>query len=443
MATIVRSTSRGRGEGHGPPRRLDEGMAVLIASDLRKDIAGAPLLRGVSFKLERRERLTIAGRNGAGKTTLLRMLAGETSVDGGELVFEKNAKVALHDQRPPRERGLTLRDYVLSGAAELVAIEQDLARLEGAMAGGAVDDATLGALLPGAGRAGGGRRLHLARAGDGHHPRPRLRRGRPGPVAADLLGRRADARRRWRGCSSPARTCCSSTSRPTTSTSRRSSGSSSSSSDGHRGGAGRPRPLVPRGGRHGGAGARGRPRRASSPGRGTPGGASRPRASWRSAGRSTSSRRRSRGWSASSSASGRRRRKARQAQSRVKALDKIERIERDPRDERELAFSFKPPERSGRVVFEMRGGRLEVGDEPHVLLEDAELWLERGEHVSLVGANGTGKSTLINALVGRRQLDGGQAAPRPQRAARVPLPARRGADGTRGRCSRPASARPA
>ena len=64
-------------------------MAVLIASDLAKDIAGEPLLRGVSFKLERRDRLTIAGRNGAGKTTLLRMLAGETSVDGGELVFAR------------------------------------------------------------------------------------------------------------------------------------------------------------------------------------------------------------------------------------------------------------------------------------------------------------------------------------------------------------------
>ena len=59
-------------------------MAVLIASDLSKDIAGSPLLRGVSFKLERRDRMTLAGRNGAGKTTLLRMVAGETGIDGGE-----------------------------------------------------------------------------------------------------------------------------------------------------------------------------------------------------------------------------------------------------------------------------------------------------------------------------------------------------------------------
>src|SRR3954466_12794062 len=77
-------------------------VAVLIASDLSKDMAGEPLLRGVSFKLERRERMTIAGRNGAGKTTLLRMLSGETSIDGGELVVGKGVRLALHDQRPPR-----------------------------------------------------------------------------------------------------------------------------------------------------------------------------------------------------------------------------------------------------------------------------------------------------------------------------------------------------
>src|ERR671922_2899773 len=116
-------------------------MAVVIASALDKDVAGEPLFRGVSFRLERRDRLTLAGRNGAGKTTLLRMLAGETSIDGGELSFAKDVRIALHDQRPPRDRGLSLHDYVLSGAKDLLDLEYRLAELEHAMAEGAIDAA--------------------------------------------------------------------------------------------------------------------------------------------------------------------------------------------------------------------------------------------------------------------------------------------------------------
>jgi ATP-binding cassette, subfamily F, member 3 len=118
-------------------------MAVVIANQLRKDIAGDPLFDGVSFKVERRDRLSLAGPNGAGKTTLLRMLAGELGLDGGELAFSKGTRIALHDQRPPLERGLTLREYVLSGAADLIAVEEELRGLETAMAGGRHDPATL------------------------------------------------------------------------------------------------------------------------------------------------------------------------------------------------------------------------------------------------------------------------------------------------------------
>src|SRR5438105_8541907 len=75
--------------------------------------------------------------------------------------------------------------------------------------------------------------------------------------------------------------------------------------------------------------------------------------------------------------------RARQAQSRVKKLGKLERIGRDPSDGATLRFAFKPPERSGRIVFEMLDGRLSAGDK--LLLKHAQLWLERGEHVSLVG----------------------------------------------------------
>ena len=118
-------------------------MAVVIASNLRKEFAGNVLFEGVSFSVERRDRVALAGPNGAGKTTLLRILAGETEKHGGELAFEKGTRVALHDQRPPLERDLSLREYVISGAQDLVELEQELARLERAMAEGAHDQATL------------------------------------------------------------------------------------------------------------------------------------------------------------------------------------------------------------------------------------------------------------------------------------------------------------
>ena len=49
-------------------------------------------------------------------------------------MFSKGTRVALHDQRPPLEQGLTLREYVLSGAADLIALEEELRTLEQAMA---------------------------------------------------------------------------------------------------------------------------------------------------------------------------------------------------------------------------------------------------------------------------------------------------------------------
>ena len=73
-------------------------MAVVIASDLGKDIAGEPLLRGISFKLERRDRMTLSGRNGAGKTTLLRMLSGRRT---------RSTSASWFWQRAPRSRCTT------------------------------------------------------------------------------------------------------------------------------------------------------------------------------------------------------------------------------------------------------------------------------------------------------------------------------------------------
>ncbi len=202
-------------------------MAVVIGSDLGKDIAGEPLLRGISFKLERRDRMTLSGRNGAGKTTLLRMLAGQASVDFGELVLGKGTKVALHDQRPPRERGMSLREYVLSGARELVAIEEELSALEQAMAAGAHDEATLNRYAEAQARlehAGGYRWRDRALAtlhGLGFRDGTDLDRSLHTFSGGELTRASLAAH------SPETPTCCCSTSPPTISTSSRSSGSSS------------------------------------------------------------------------------------------------------------------------------------------------------------------------------------------------------------------------
>ena len=124
-------------------------MAILIASNLRKELAGAPLFDGVSFKVERRDRLALAGANGAGKTTLLRALTGEVTIEGGELAWERGARVALHDQRPPASSERPLREYVLAGTADLVGFEDELRALERRMTEGDHEPRTL-ALYAGA-----------------------------------------------------------------------------------------------------------------------------------------------------------------------------------------------------------------------------------------------------------------------------------------------------
>jgi ATP-binding cassette subfamily F protein 3 len=380
-------------------------MAVLIASDLRKDVAGAPLLRGVSFKLERRDRLTIAGRNGAGKSTLLRMLAGEAGIDGGELVLEKNAKVALHDQRPPRERDVTLRDYVLSGAAELIAIEAELKRLETAMADGAMDDATFDAYARAQGRleAAGGytwreeamstiRGLgfdeddldrQLSTFSGGELTRGSLARvlvAKPDLLLLDEPTNHLDiASLEWL----EQQLVQMDTAIVLVAHDRwflEAVGTAVLEIE-----AGRTRFFA-------GPWHKWRQEQAA-----------RELALGRAIDKQRKEIERMERFVERFRAKAT---KARQAQSRVKALNRIERIERDPRDERELAFSFKPPERSGRVVYELTGARLEVPG--RVLIEDGELWLERGEHVSLVGANGAGKSTLVKALSGQRAFDAGK-----------------------------------
>jgi len=384
-------------------------VAVVIASDLKKDIAGAPLWTGVSFKLERRERFTVAGRNGAGKTTLLRILAGEASADGGELIFAKGTRVALHDQRPPRERQVTLGEYVLSGCRDQLALEQELTALEHAMAAG--DEAAIGRYadvyarfeavggygwrdradqyLHGLGFDDAAKGRQLATFSGGQLTRASLARALA--VEADLLlldepTNHLDIESlEWLEQTLTTLDCAIA--------------------------------LVAHDRWFLEAVGTGVLELEAGRGRSFQG-------TWHNWRKEQAARELALGRQIAKQEAeiARMERfverfrakatKARQAQSRVKALDKKKaaRVSQDPKDTRTLGFQFAKPERTGRVIFELEEGWLSVGedDDRKELLRGGELWLERGEHVTLVGPNGVGKTTLIEALAGVRELDSGK-----------------------------------
>ena len=96
--------------------------------------------------------------------------------------------------------------------------------------------------------------------------------------------------------------------------------------------------------------------------------------------------------------------KTESVQSRVKMLEKIVPIEVDEVDTSALKLKFPPSPRSGQYPVVVEGLSKSYGD--HVVFKDANMVIERGQKVALVGKNGEGKSTMIKAIMGEIDFDG-------------------------------------
>ncbi len=84
------------------------------------------------------------------------------------------------------------------------------------------------------------------------------------------------------------------------------------------------------------------------------------------------------------------------AESREKLLDKVERLEKPTEVMAEMRLSLTPSVESGNDVLTVTG--LSKSFETNSLFEDLDMEIKRGEHVALIGGNGTGKTTILKMI---------------------------------------------
>ena len=143
-------------------------MPVIDGSGIEKSYGARRVLGGVDLTLGSRERVGLVGRNGCGKSTLARILAGLESPDAGTIARRRGATVELLAQEPELPANETLRDIVLASLGDWSRARQRYDELTAQLGSVAGDTSTLAEEQAEAGetleRLGGWERLHEAEA---------------------------------------------------------------------------------------------------------------------------------------------------------------------------------------------------------------------------------------------------------------------------------------
>lgn len=109
-------------------------MILLQINQLSKFYGAELILSNMKLEVQNKDRIALVGRNGAGKSTLLKIIAGQLSHDGGEIIKPKGVTIGYMAQDTGLESALTIWDEMLTVFTDLIEQEKELRRLEADMA---------------------------------------------------------------------------------------------------------------------------------------------------------------------------------------------------------------------------------------------------------------------------------------------------------------------
>lgn len=106
---------------------------ILSCQNIKKQFGEITVLKGCSFHIEDYEKAALVGINGAGKTTLLRILAGEMEADGGIAALSRGKTLGYLPQLVVFDSGHTIYEELLSVKQDLIELEEQIRSTELAM----------------------------------------------------------------------------------------------------------------------------------------------------------------------------------------------------------------------------------------------------------------------------------------------------------------------
>src|SRR5947209_465415 len=110
---------------------------LLTIQNLTKSYGAHTVLNAASFVVNAHERIGIVGPNGVGKTTLLRLLTGQEEADAGHIAYGPAVEAGYLPQTTPEFHGRTIQDLIMAAVGNLRQLEEQMRRLEAAMANAA------------------------------------------------------------------------------------------------------------------------------------------------------------------------------------------------------------------------------------------------------------------------------------------------------------------